>query len=484
MISPADMELVREYALSGSEEAFAALVTRHINLVYSTALRRLGNPHHAEEICQAVFIILSKKAGNLARGTVLAGWLYETARLTTANYLRGEIRRSHREQEAQMEATSEHSEPDAWAQVAPMLDQAMADLNTRERNAVVLRFFETKSFQEVGASMGTSEGAAKMRVNRAVEKLRKFFLRRGIALSAAALGGTVTAHSVHAAPAGLAASVSVGALKGSAATSSTYALIKTTLKIMAWTKVKTAIVLGAGIFLVAGTATVSVEHIVAHHTYEWQARNLSSDMLNRVPPQVHIVPARFRQSAVSVGSNDKVLGMGHSLQSILLIAYGATSTSRIVSTATMPEGKYDFIANLPQNSREALQRELKRKFGLAASRQLRETDVLRLTVKKAGAEGLRPSESQNGSATSDAGRFSCVHQPISCLVSMLENQLELPVLDNTGLPGRFDIELTWDQTGFRNHLPESLNQALLEELGLELTPAKESIEMLVLEQSR
>src|SRR5678816_89930 len=98
MIGPVDMELVREYAHSGSEEAFTALVSRHINVVYSVALRRVGNPHHAEEICQAVFVILAKKAGTLPQRTVLSGWLYETARLTAANYLRGEIRRGHREQ--------------------------------------------------------------------------------------------------------------------------------------------------------------------------------------------------------------------------------------------------------------------------------------------------------------------------------------------------------------------------------------------------
>src|SRR5215831_6099134 len=160
MLHSAEMELVREYASSGSEEAFTALVSQHINLVYSVALRGVGNPHRAEEICQAVFIILARKASGLPPGTVLSGWLYETARLTAANYLRREIRRTYREQEAQMQSLLEPPEPDAWAQVAPLLDQAMACLNEQDRNAVVLRFFETRSFHDVGASMGTSEDAA------------------------------------------------------------------------------------------------------------------------------------------------------------------------------------------------------------------------------------------------------------------------------------------------------------------------------------
>ena len=346
MISSADMELVGEYARSGSEQAFTTLVSLHINLVYSVALRYVGNSHQAEDICQAVFVILAKKAGSLRQGTVLSGWLYETARLTAANYLRGEIRRSHREQEAQMQSILEQSEPDAWAQVAPMLDQAMAHLNEQDRNAVVLRFFESKSFLEVGASMGTSQDAAKMRVNRAVEKLRKFFMQRGVALSATALCAAVSTHSIQAAPVGLVASISAAALNGSATTTSTLALIKTTLKIMAWTKAKTAIAIGAGMLIAAGTATVTVNQIIEHRTYPWQVRNLSSDMLNRLPPQVHIVPSKFRQS-VSVSSNEKVLGISQPMQTILLTAYGETTASRMVFAAKLPEGKYDLYRESP-----------------------------------------------------------------------------------------------------------------------------------------
>src|ERR1051326_6651811 len=207
MLQADDMALLRQYASSQSEEAFAALVSRHINLVYSVALRHVGSPDRAEEICQAVFMILSRKAGTLQNGTVLSGWLYHTARLTAANYVRGEIRRARREQEA-MQSLLNEPEPETWAQVAPFLDQAMSGLNETDRNAVVLRFFESKSFQEVGASLGTTEHAAKMRVNRAVEKLRKLLAQRGVALSASVLCGSLAVHSVQAAPLGLAAAVS------------------------------------------------------------------------------------------------------------------------------------------------------------------------------------------------------------------------------------------------------------------------------------
>jgi DNA-directed RNA polymerase specialized sigma24 family protein len=115
-----DMALIRRYASSGSEEAFATLVSRHINLVYSVALRHVASPDHAQEISQAVFMILARKAGSLREGTVLSGWLYHTARLTAANYVRGEIRRAQREQEA-MQSLLNEPEPDTWAQVAPFL---------------------------------------------------------------------------------------------------------------------------------------------------------------------------------------------------------------------------------------------------------------------------------------------------------------------------------------------------------------------------
>src|ERR1035438_7444670 len=121
-----DIALLKEYAEIGSEAAFTALVERHVNLVYSAALRSVGNPHAAQEIAQVVFIILARKAKSLGGKTVLSGWLYQTARLTAANYLRGEIRRQHREQEAFMQSTLNESESEAWRQIAPILDDAIS----------------------------------------------------------------------------------------------------------------------------------------------------------------------------------------------------------------------------------------------------------------------------------------------------------------------------------------------------------------------
>jgi RNA polymerase sigma factor (sigma-70 family) len=256
-----DMDLVRDFAANGSEAAFATLVGRHVNLVYSAALRRLGNTHEAEEVAQAVFIILAKKAGSLCRGTILSGWLYQTAQLTAANFQRAAWRRQRREQEAFMQF-SEQSEPDvSWHRLGPLLEEAMARLGQKERDAVVLRFFKNRTVREVASALGLREDAAQKRVNRAADKLRDYFVRRGIQVSTAALLASIGTHAVQAAPAALAKTITaVAVVKGAAAGGSTLTLVKGALKIMAWTKAKTAIVTGVAVILAAGTTPMVIHH--------------------------------------------------------------------------------------------------------------------------------------------------------------------------------------------------------------------------------
>ena len=255
-----DMDLVREYATANSEPAFETLVRRHISLVHSVALRQAGTPVQAEEITQAVFLILARKAARLRPDTVLAGWLHETARFASASFLRGESRRHRREQEAYVQSKLQETTADrAWEQLAPLLDEAIGQLGKADRNAVVLRFFQNKSAREIAVALNVHESAAQKRLNRAVEKLRAWFLKRGVAVSTDALSGALLIHSVPGAPAHLAASVVAASAKGSAISSSTLTLIKGALKIMAWTKTKTAIVAGITILLATGPTTVIVE---------------------------------------------------------------------------------------------------------------------------------------------------------------------------------------------------------------------------------
>ena len=256
-----DMELVRDYAARQSEPAFETLVARYVNLIYSAALRQVGDPHLAEEVTQAVFIILARKAGSLGAKTILPSWLHRTACYTAADALKIQRRRAQREQEAHMQSLLNEPENETWTQIAPLLDTAIAGLNEKDRHAIVLRFFEKKSMSEVGQAIGANENAAKTRVNRALEKLRKFFSKRGVTISATAIAGAVAANSVQAAPVGLVVTISAG--KGAAVGGSTLTLVKGTSKLMAWVEAKTAIVV-AGVLVTSGVITIAIADKDAH----------------------------------------------------------------------------------------------------------------------------------------------------------------------------------------------------------------------------
>jgi len=266
-----DMALVRQYAAHQSESAFEALVSRYTNLVYSAAFRRTGNSQLAEEITQAVFVILAQKAAALNRKTVLPGWLYRTACYVSGHAIKQELRRQRREQEAYMQSLSDEAGPEVWSQITPLLEDAMMRLGQADRDALVLRFFQGQTFKEVGVALGTNEAATKMRVGRALGKLQAYFTRRGVHSTAETIAGAISVNAVIVAPSMLAKTTTTVALaKGASASISTSTLIKGALKIMAWTKAKTAITAGVIIILATGTATTLV---IAKHQHQRPAES-------------------------------------------------------------------------------------------------------------------------------------------------------------------------------------------------------------------
>jgi RNA polymerase sigma factor (sigma-70 family) len=332
-----DMALLREYATRQSEAAFEALVARHVNLVYSAALRQGRDPQLAQEITQAVFIALARKAARLRPKTFLIGWLFKATRYAASVERRAASRRQRHEQEAFMQSSLLNPEtPDEtlWQNVAPLLDEALENLNETDRRAVLLRFFEQQSLAQIGAALALNEEAARKRVARALEKLRKFFLKRGVTLTAVTLGTAMTANSVHAAPAGLTISAAAAA-KGSAVAASTLTLAKGALKIMAWTKMSTTLAVVAAVVL---TTTVSV--VVLHHDRliqgktesEWIKSIVYNGGSEQTTRWLSLGPegVRMLTRALLAPANDRVTRM--SVADLLCSEIAATSISRSDAT--------------------------------------------------------------------------------------------------------------------------------------------------------
>ena len=250
-----NQDLLTEYRQTGSDAAFRELVSRYVDLVYSTALRLVnGDAHRAQDVAQTVFVNLARKARTLPEDVSLGGWLHRDTCLAAGHVLRGERRRQSRErQAAEMNALQNHSDTD-YSHVAPLLDEAINELGEADRTAILLRFFEQHDFRAVGQALGGNEDAARMRVNRALEKLEEFLKRRGVTTTAASLGVVLTANAVQAAPVGLALTISTAAAAITGTTLATTATITATKAIAMTALQKTivtatiAVLAGAGIY--------------------------------------------------------------------------------------------------------------------------------------------------------------------------------------------------------------------------------------------
>jgi RNA polymerase sigma factor (sigma-70 family) len=266
-----DSELLARFAQTNSEDAFAELVKRHVNLVYSAALRKTnGDEHSAKDVAQIVFADLARKAGSLSRRESLTGWLYTSAHFAAAKMIRGENRRRDREEKFMREPISENSENasnEDWKKIRPALDDAMHELKETDREAILLRYFENQQFAEVGVKLGLNENAARMRVERALEKLRAIFAKRGIT-TAIGFASAISANAIQIAPANLATTL----ITASIATAGTGTF--TLLKIMTATKLK----LGISALVLAGATTAFVIQHQAQTKLREQNRSLQQQM--------------------------------------------------------------------------------------------------------------------------------------------------------------------------------------------------------------
>jgi RNA polymerase sigma factor (sigma-70 family) len=254
-----DLDLLGQYARENRQEAFAALLDRHLKLVYSAALRQVRSPELAEEVAQSVFADLARSAGKLEPQTILTAWLYHVTRCTAIDVVRRESRRQLREQIA-FDMTNMNSNSSEWTAIEPLLDEAMETLDPPGRTAILLRYFEDKSLREVGRTLGTSEDAAQKRVSRALDQLREFFSKRGRAVGAGGLAAVISANAAQSAPAGLKA-----AILTSAALSGAVAPIVGTIaitKALAMTTLQKALI-GAALAAAVGTGLYEAQRASA-----------------------------------------------------------------------------------------------------------------------------------------------------------------------------------------------------------------------------
>ena len=264
-----DDQLLRRYAEEASEKAFGELVGRYLDLVYCTAVRRVGGDSQlAQDVAQMVFSALARKARLLPKGVVLGGWLYRHTCLVAAQTVRTERRRRVREQEAMaMKSTQTEPEP-SWEHLAPYLDEAMQRLEERDRDAIVLRYFERRDLRGVSQALSTTEEGARKRVSRAVEKLRVYFQHRGLTLSAGTLAGLLAGHAVTAAPAGLATSITSVALAGAATAGA--GIVQLLTEVLAASKAKAGLV---SALCVASLATPPGFQYQSEARAQWTAWN-------------------------------------------------------------------------------------------------------------------------------------------------------------------------------------------------------------------
>ncbi len=292
-----DFELLATFARTNSGDAFAELVKRHVNLVYSAALRQVnGDEHLAKDVAQTVFSDLARKAGSLARGgdasspRNLSGWLYTSGHFAAAKIIRTETRRREREETFMRDSVNEPASAGEWENLRPLLDAAMHELKAADREAILLRYFENQPFAAVGVKLGLNENAARMRVERALERLRAVFAKRGI-VATSALAAVISANAVQFAPAGMAATLTTASIIS--AGTGTFTL----MKILTSTKLKLAV----SALVVAGATTA----LVMQHQTQNNLRGENGSLQQQIT-QLQADNESFSNRLVSAGDAKKL----------------------------------------------------------------------------------------------------------------------------------------------------------------------------------
>jgi RNA polymerase sigma factor (sigma-70 family) len=380
-----DLDLLRQFTRDHSQDAFTALVKRHVNLVYSAALRQVRLPQLAEEITQSVFADLARDAGKLKPDTILTAWLYAVARRTAIDVIRKESRRQLREQIA-VEMTNMNATANEWRQIEPLLDDAMAALDETDRSAILLRYFENKNLREVGESLKISDDAAQKRVSRATERLREFFSKRNITVGASGLAVLISANAVQSAPIGLAATISAAAvLAGTAVHTST---IITATKIIAMTTLQKTVVTAA-LAAVAGAGIYEARHAAQLREQIETLRQLQAPLADQIQQLQRERDDATNQVAGLVAENMKLAAKSNPDELLKLRGQvGSLRTQLAQIKADLPQPRKvvpqnDYVNLALAEVREEMTNStakkiagLKAKIGLTAEQERQMNDIL------------------------------------------------------------------------------------------------------------
>jgi uncharacterized protein (TIGR03435 family) len=314
--------------------------------------------------------------------------------------------------------------------------------------------------------------------------LRKFFAQRGVNSSSADIAGAISANSVQVVPAALIHTVAAAAMaKGAAASLSTSTLIKGALKIMAWTKIKTAAAVGLGVLLAVPTTTLMVTKMQSS-SMDTYLQDPELDSFTNAPPMVAIRPTHFAKvihQGDVLGNNKgtREIGRNISLSSAILKAYGISSPSRMIYPKELDRVNVDYLVTVPDRPYEQFQAAIARKFGWTRHVETRDMDVLLLRLKRPGAPGLTPADNSSWGEWTAKHPGPGLHQhdiTLSRFAELIQGLVAKPVVDRTGMSGNFDFITS-------SFGPAQLDQVFLDQLGLELAPSREPLQVLVVEKA-
>ncbi len=487
-----DMMLVREYAAHNSEEAFATLVSRYVSLVHLAALRQVCDQNLAEEITQTVFIILAHKAGSLDSKTVLPSWLYRTANYVSGTALKIQRRREQREQKAYMQTMIQEAQTEVtWEQLAPVVGQGHGPVTGERPRCPGPAFFPKKELQRNGrldrrGRTGGAEarGASAGKASRHFRQMGREFdlgdhcrsnFRPFSPSSATGVGPSGDGGRDGQGRDGNRFDVCpvIGSVENDCPDKSENGGSD-------WT----GPAVGSA---TAATVTISYVETEAARRDLWRVPNFNYTLLDLTTPQMRILPTKFSgdvDSHWAVNDFGKLGGIKASVAEMAWIAY-RFKPGRVLFPGGPPQAEYDFISTLAEGNEKALKQELENKLGFIGRIERRDVDVLALRVRNPAAGGLKPPIiGREDESWWTKGNYHCSNQNLSSLAAALESYLKQPVLDETGLREHYQMELKWKEQGDADLNRDEIMKSLEDQLGLELVPGHQTIEMLVMEKAK